>query len=666
MPTPAPDPTSTPVPLTRAVLPRLSKVADLPGGHVSDIAFAPSDSRVAYLASNVNAMGVWRSEDSGETWNRVYYDDNFGATHVNTLAVHPGDAGLVLVGDLHGRISKTSDGGARWREVYEQGIPIFALAISPSMPSLAYAGDGQGNVLKSTDSGDTWRIISQIGGSGVGALAVSFKNPELVYASNRESIYESTDGGQHWTRLALPTFFGLVDTVDLAVSPEDSGTVFAATRSGVYRNSGGGTQWRLVLREHAHSVSIAPSDPRVVYAGTNAGVYKSEDGGFTWRRRNSGVQYLDIGPIAVDPQNPGTAILGNNIWQWTFHQDSFPSSTSGEGIYKTVDGGQSWDRLSGGFIDVDVVALAVDPSNADVAYVGMECSRGIFRTQDGGASWEFISGGPESGSWDIGHYTMRLATASDSTVYLTGRFGITRSSDGGQTWQPMLVRRHFHGVMVDPTDPQLVFTGTSPSQDPTEVNQYPGAQILRSLDGGKTWAESGTGFPSGADTSIHGFAVDPNDNDTVYVTTSSHEIGLPRTTTTVGIYKSNDRGQSWSSVNSGLATLEVDSIVVSPLDSQRLLAGTESGVFLSVNGGQRWSGTSLREPVYGLLIDPADPSSVFAGTEAGLYWSRNAGQTWERLTSVPERPVNSIAMDAKGKVLYAAVNGVGVFKGTKE
>ncbi|MFQ5872821.1 MAG: WD40/YVTN/BNR-like repeat-containing protein, partial [Dehalococcoidia bacterium] len=371
-------------------------------------------------------------------------------------------------------------------------------------------------------------------------------------------------------------------------------------------------------------------------------------------------------PLTVHPVDPDVALAGSNIWEWTFHYDPFPSSTSGEGIYKTVDGGGSWSKATQGFIDVDVVALAVDPNDPNVVYVGMECSRGIFRTDDGGASWVFISGGPEGGSSDIAHYTMRLATDSNSNVYLTGRFGFTRSDDRGRSWIPMLVRRHFHGVGISPHDPRIIFVGTSPRQDPTETNAYLGGRILRSRDGGLSWQEERTGFPDGADTSIHDFAFDAIDPNVIYVTTSSHEIGLPRTSATVGIYKSTDGGETWTSANNGLTTLEVDSIVASPTITGLFYAGTERGVFRSSDAGDSWSPTSLTRAVRSLLIDPTNTDTIFAGTEVGLFWSPDGGATWERLDSVPAKSVTGLATDSQGRLLYAAVNDVGIFKGMRK
>ena len=260
-------------------------------------------------------------------------------------------------------------------------------------------------------------------------------------------------------------------------------------------------------------MQVATTNPQKVYVGTTEGVYRSEDGGVTWDRSSSGIQYLDIGPLTVHPEDPDIVLAGSNIWEnWTVHYDPFPSSTSGEGVYKTLDGGSSWSKASLGFIDVDVVALAVDPNDPDVIYVGVECSRGVFRSVDGGVSWLFISGGPREGSRDIAHYTMRLATDSNSQVYLTGRFGVMRSQDQGQSWIAMLMRRHFHGIGISPHDPRLVFVGTSPKQDPTETDDFPGARIFRSADEGLSWQEVGPGFPSGAATSIHEFAFDATDS----------------------------------------------------------------------------------------------------------------------------------------------------------
>ena len=553
------------------------QTADLPGGHVSDIAFAPGNPNVLYLASNVNAMGVWRSDDGGETWQRLFYDANFSATHTNSIAVHPADSGTAIVGDLHGHITRSTDGGAQWQRVYTGSRPVYDVAFSPSQPAIVYAGDGGGSLLKSIDAGNTWNVMSVVQSNGIGSLAVDPQYPGTLYAGARDGVFKSTDGGQGWAKV-----LNSAQIVEVTVAPSEPNLVLAAASDGVYRSDDNGSTWTRTLNSHAHSVKVAAADSQVVHAGTAEGVYRSADGGLSWANQSSGLQYTDVGPLTVHPQDPNAVLAGSNIWQWTFHRDPFPASTEGEGIYKTTDGGGSWSKKTGGFIDRDVVAVAVDPNNPDVVYVGPECSRGIFRSQDGGASWAFISGGPENGFWDIGHYTMLLEVDAGSNVYLTGRFGFARSADQGQSWTPLpnsSVRRHSHGLGISPHDSQLIFVGTSPKQDPTETDDFPGGRILRSTDGGGLWQEVGSGFPSGADTSVHDFAFDAVDPNVVYVATTKHEIGLPPTSVTVGIYKSTDGGDTWTEANSGLTTLDVDSIAASPTTSGLLFAATEHGVF---------------------------------------------------------------------------------------
>jgi photosystem II stability/assembly factor-like uncharacterized protein len=305
------------------------ETAGLPGGHISDIAFAPSDPNVLYLASNVNAMGVWGSDDGGESWQRFYYDDNFGATHTTCLDVDPVDRQSVLIGDLHGHIKKTADGGHTWRVAYEGNSPVFAVAFSRSQSSIAFAGREDGTLLKSTNGGETWRALSMVSQGGIGSLAIGPGNSNTLYVGSRTGVYKSVDGGSAWSQVLVGA-----DVVEVAAARSDAETevLLAAAEQGVFRSADAGATWSRVLTQHAHSVGVAASDSRVIYAGTNRGVYRSEDGGLSWVSRSEGIEHLDIGPLTVHPSDANDVVLGNNIWQWTFHYDPFPASTKGEGI----------------------------------------------------------------------------------------------------------------------------------------------------------------------------------------------------------------------------------------------------------------------------------------------------------------------------------------------
>lgn len=634
-------------------VPQMKKIGELPGGHISDIAFAPSDPTVVYLTSNVNAMGVWKSTDSGETWQRTYYDKMDG-THMNSIAVHPTNPNIIFTADVHGRIGKGVDGNFKLTHVSH--YPLWALTIDAKNPAILYAGDEKGTLFKSTDAAETWKDIAHLGdgigsdADAIGSIAADGQN--ILVGTREPGLLVSDDGGTTW-KSKLPTEHQIMKIA------RGKNAIFLATPNGVWRQQGDG-MYENVLHEHAHTVQIAPSNPLTVYAGTIKGVYKSTDGGTHWKELTEGVQNLDIGALAIDPTRDDHVITGTNIWQWTFHHDPFPETSAGEGIYKTTDGGGRWRKIIGNFFDRDVMALAADPNDYRILYIGTMCSRGIYRSMDGGQSFEFIAGGP-TGAFDIAHYTMRLATDQLSNVVLTGRFGITKSSDHGKTWSTTGVRRHYHGVSISPYNPKLVITGMASEFPDTAMGQdspdLPGGRIVRSVDGGVTWKEADEGFPAGADTSVHDVAFDPTDANVVYVSTAHEQVGNVITREIFGVFKSTDQGKTWRAVNDGLSSLDVDSVKVSP--KKNVFAGTMNGIFVSMDGALHWSPTELKHPIESLLVDPL--GTIFAGTEKdGLFVSFDNGTNWQPVDGVPKGKVTDISI-SQG-VLYAGVNDYGVYQ----
>ena len=648
-----------------------SKAAELPGGHVTDLVVSPSDPEVLYLSSNVNAMGIWKSTDSGISWRRVLYDElEPGTTHPRALALHPRDPDTLFVSDLHGRIMMTTDGGRSWSIQHEEippdnpeASPMNALVIASADPNWLYAGTQGNKLLRNTDVGRRWQVVGRVGRGGIGALAVHPRDPRTLYIGTEDGLYRSNDAGARASRLSPIRS----PVIALAISPSAPELIFAGGAEGLARSTDGGTQWEILLRGvDVHSVTLAPSDSAIIYLGTREGIYLSRDGGENWTQVNNGLLYLDIGPVAVHPRDPQVAWTGTNIWQWTpphIHEPMFPADMKGEGIYKTTDGGGHWLKSDQGFIDVDVNSIALDPTDPQVVYVGTECSRGIYRSFDVGDSWSLIAGGPPRTPGDLAHYTMVIETDSEGAIYLTGRFGAMKSENRGQNWRSLTPRRHYHGLAVAPTNPKLVFLGTGvggPEQP------YPGAHIFKSIDGGRTWREKDEGFPHGVDASVHAFAIDPSDAEIVYVATASHEEGLPRSSTTLGVYKTTDGGERWVEVNSGLFSHEVLALVIDPAQPQVLYAGTEEGVFKTADAARRWRTTGLIGMlVHALAIDPANPQVLYAGTERGLFFSEDDGTRWQRVTAVPAQVVKGIAIAPTGGIAYAAVNNVGVFKGVR-
>jgi photosystem II stability/assembly factor-like uncharacterized protein len=661
-----PSATQEPMPLQGAILPQLEKLADLPGGHVSAIQFAPSRPDVVYLASDANAMGIWRSSDAGRTWARVLWDEKYPNAHQTGLAISAKDDADVVSADIHGKIWHTLDGGASWQIVHDnhETTSYWAVARSPSEPGRVYVAGQDGAVMVSVDGGASWVARPGPAGESFGSLVIHPANPSSLIAGGSRGIYRSEDGAATWTKLYPAPGAGFPQVVEVAMAPERPERLLATTDAGVWRTDDAGTTWRQTLKAHAHGVAFAPSDMDDAYLSTVDGLYRSSDGGTAWTRQDAGLPKTD-GRVAVHPTDPDQALVGNNVWQWQFHHDVVPRSTTGEGVYRTSDGGSSWTRSSQGFIDVDVNSVAVDPVDPRIAYVGTECSRGLYRTMDGGASWALVPGGPEKDLWDIAHYTMKIEVDPSSRLLMTGRFGFAASDDHGSSWSSTLGRRHFHALGVDPKDAKHILIGTSYAADGTnDPTYYPGNHILHSRDGGRTWSDASIGIPSLPATTFQSFAFDPSDPQTIFVATSPHDI-LEGDEPEVGygVLRSRDGGATWSLTNEGLANLNVQQLVAIPGAPAKILAGTDQGIFASTDAGDHWQRLGGSMPVRSLVVDPKQPERLFLGTDEGLFQSLDGGATWGRLDSVPADRVLGLAMDPAGRVLYAAVNNHGVYRG---
>lgn len=632
---------------------RWSQTGALPGGGIVSLEVAITDPDVVFFTTNVNDLGMWRSADAGANWSKV-----FQGTHGLGVAIHPADPQTTLLLGGHGSIHKTTNGGTSWEEVFEdESKEITDLAYAPTAPHVVYAGTWGGEILKSTNGGDTWSTVA-ISLVPVAVLSVSPTTPDVVYAGTDNGVIRSTNGGATWINQGPP---GL-RVISLAGHPTNADVLYAAGDGGLYKTTDGGATWTLtsLANQDVHRVAVATSDPQVIYTGGHNGVSRSTDGGVTWMAVNTGLGYLDIGGLAVSPTDPNTVYVGTAWWQWVpYHGHTYDQPFYGEGIYKTTDGGQSWVKLDGDFADDDALVVIVDPNDASTVYVGTTCSRGGFRSTDSGLTWGLLPGGPEDAT-DLTHYSMAIAigTTGARPLYWTGRFGVAKSLDGGLTWQNLYMRRHFHGLAVDPTDSDVVYVGTAPRYDPTEDPWMEGAHIFKSVDGGATWTEMDTGFPHGTETAVHAIVIDPSDPQTLYAATTTHEAQVA-----YGVYKSTNGGRSWAAVNNGLTVTDVMSLVINPVSTTILYAGTADGVFKTTNGGSSWTAMGLNGlRVEALVIDPIDPDSVYAGTSGGVYKSGDGGTLWYSVNWGLPGEVTGLAIDPQGDRIYAAVPNGGVYR----
>jgi len=287
-----------------------------------------------------------------------------------------------------------------------------------------------------------------------------------------------------------------------------------------------------------------PVQSRLIYAGTQAsGVLRSLDGGATWEE--TGSPSPPAGPIfglAVDPNAAGTVYAGSI------------------GVFKSVDAGNTWMLLNRGPAQPFVLTLALDPSTNTTVYAGT-LADGLLKSKDGGATWQ-TTGFP------IGTVNAVVVDPRNSSiVYAGGPSGIFRSGDGGATFVQNADVAEVNGIAFDPRDSATLYVASSKG-------------IYKTLNGGTTWVLLNCACVP-ADAAMVSIAVDPLNPTTIYAGGSNPSLNA-------FIVKSADAGSSWTPVNSGLVSEQIQSLVVS---GTSVLAGAQGphGLFLSGDGASTWS-----------------------------------------------------------------------------
>jgi photosystem II stability/assembly factor-like uncharacterized protein len=541
-----------------------------------------SDPRVLFATT---PAGVCRSEDRGETWARLATP---GGYDLCFLAVHPRDPQTVLVSyragpGSRGGVLRSTDGGASWQEANE-GLPaeasVWRLIADPGTPGrfiLSY--NGHAGLYETGDSGATWRAFSPGAATrwswayahalGTG-LGVDPRDPLRVLLCDDIDILETLDGGKTWDSV-------IADNV-LAAAPD---------RPATWR----GRSCDILCMGGPQAVAVDPSDPRRLFAGYwDLHLWRSDDGGQSLSRVVSGTTcgFGRAGAILLDPGNPDV--------MWV----SVGENEARQRIYLSVNGGRSF-RLVGheasGLPPGGVFTLVLDPtspSDRRTLLAGV-AGYGIYRSTDGGMTWADRSAALPADSRMIKQIALdpvnpRRMYVAAGAHYHEGTHQRTRgylavSDDGGDHWRVTKPDVEAQCLLVDPTDPRRVYAG---NRNYSGVD-YPNA-FYYSTDAGETWTAvdqeafaEGPGRPDGTDgwrTFVAALAADPTQPGVLYagLTNEMYNVDNGR-----GVFISRDWGRTWSPFPAdGLSGLRVGTIVVDPVNPQRLYVGTGG------NGLFRW------------------------------------------------------------------------------
>lgn len=538
----------------------------------------PDNANVVWIGTgegffNIDAargLGIFKSEDFGETWTQVASTNNGDFSYVNRIARVPGTD--ILVAATRQGLFRSTNGGTSFTEV--TGVNTSSrgfvdVKTDPSDDTRLYAVHyGSSNttryLMRSEDSGATWQQLGAAEGmptSNVGRMEIGLGTDGVVYisvansSSTTRGLWRSPAGGNAFAQTASATNYiprqGWYDLM-IGVDPTDSDRVYTGAVD-VFRSTDAGgtidqiTTWspnsgELPNHVHAdiHNIAFHPNDPMTLFIVCDGGIYKSENGGDTFISLNNDLRLCQNYGIAVSPD--GESVIGG---------------TQDNGTHLFYGRPQDWLEWAGG----DGGYCAWDQQDANYVY-GSTPNGGLYGSNNGGMSTEGMSG--LTGSFPfIQAFTLdpnngqRMMVCGSSLHYTenardleTAVFTDLGISSG--TWT---------SATFSPHNASIAYVGSN------------GGDVYRTDNLGTTatFTDVTNNLPQGSD--VTWITVDPFDtsSNTVYVTLADY--GSDR------VWKSTDGGASWTSISAGLPDIPTFSIVVDPTDAARLFLGTELGLW---------------------------------------------------------------------------------------
>ncbi len=624
-------------------------------GSVGAISVAESNPDIVYvgmgeacLRGNLSSGdGVYKSTDAGKTWTHVGLADS---RQIGRMRIHPTNPDIVYVaavGHPYGPnaergVFRTTDGGTSWKRVLfvDDKTGAADIAMDPSNPRVLYAttwqvlrtpwnitstGPGSG-LYKSTDGGDTWtRLTAGLPTSNLGKIGVTVSpvNPQRLWATveadDKGGVYRSDDGGATWQLLngdfnmtSRQYYYG-----HIFADPQDVDTVYTFCAKYFYKSTDGGKTYTEVQTPHGdyHDLWIDPKDNKRMVNGSDGGAAVTFNGGKTWSS-------LDNQPTAqfyavITDNSVPYRIYGSQQDNTTV---SIASRTSGAGITE-----RDWHPVGGG----ESGYLAPTPSNPPVVFGGSYF--GLMTRYDERTGevrnvtiWPDYNGGRTAAEMKYRFqwtYPIIVSPHDGGTIY-AGAQVLFRSTNGGQSWEaisPDLTRNDKakqNGGRLEEYYSTIFTIAESPRTRGVIWTGSDDGLVQLTRDGGRTWRNV-TPPAIQPYTRINIIEASPHDPATAYVAANRYQLDDDKPY----IFKTADYGKSWTPIVAGLPddgfarTVRED-----PKRKDLLYAGTEQGVYFSLDGGGRWQSLQLNLPIVPITDLTVKNDDLIASTQGRAFW----------------------------------------------
>jgi photosystem II stability/assembly factor-like uncharacterized protein len=566
--------------------------------------------------------GLFKSSDGGKDWDRITPENHIEIRNINSVAIDPIDPNIIYVGTHH-LPWKTTDGGANWKSI----------------------GYGTG-ILDDSD---------------VMGICVSPVDRNLLHINACSGIYRSVASGEKWSKLpGIP--FSARRTYALLTHPTQPNVIFAGTSEGLYRSNDGGKNWKLRTSKSVviRAVVVHRDKPNRVFIATDDfGIRISENLGDDFAEANTGFIHRHVLAIMPDAAERGRVLAS------VYHD-----GTAGS-VFRSSDGGESWQPSSSGLGTRDVFALYQMPNESNVIYAGT--NSGVYRSNDRGASWAFVgvvaAPKPEKKPAPARRTRGRRRAAIGATLGRYESVPAQRSSAKTSSKKKPAASSKSKKKpvqkkpVVDPASLRFV-TLTTQVDDIASFVDNEGRRglmaatmmgLYKTFDESKGWER--VTIP-GLEESGRVFSVATHKDVPNKILIGTRQ----------GLFASYDGGVAWEHVDRGPTDMTVKSIAISPRDPYVILLGTNQYIFRTTNGGRTWAkrGGGLPSGDFTSAVINPDNDEMLVGeySRGGVFLSTDKGQSWERIDrgELPSHRVWTIAFDPFDKDrAYAGSFSSGVY-----